>query len=145
MIIYFDHEKLHVYQESLNFIAWISETIVKINAKTSVRDQLDRASISIALNIAEGNGKSSMRDRCRFFEISRGSALECSACLDILKIKNLIKTDQVIEGKERLHKIVSMLIKLNQCLLNRISENHIEYKADKNLSASNFENEKEHE
>jgi len=139
MKTYFDHEKLHVYQESLKFIEWISGILEKLNIKTSVRDQLDRASVSLVLNIAEGNGKSSIKDRCRFFEIARGSALECAAGLDILKIKNQIEENQLSNGKEKLHLIVSMLVKLNQSLLNRIAENGIEYEV------SDVSNESEHE
>jgi four helix bundle protein len=46
------------------------------------RDQLLRASQSIPLNIAEGNGKGTNADRRRFFEIARGSALECASIQD---------------------------------------------------------------
>ena len=77
-----------------------------------VKDQLDRASTSIPLNIAEGNGKYAPKDRCRFFDIAHGSALECSAGLDILVAKAKFTPDQIRPGKERLQKIVRMLIGL---------------------------------
>ncbi len=57
-------------------------------------DQLDRVSTSIALNIAEGNGKCSAPDRCRFFDITRGFALECAACLDVLVAKKRYEADK---------------------------------------------------
>jgi hypothetical protein len=53
----FDHEKLEVYRESLAFIAWLEPLMQKLPKAISVRDQLDRASTSIVLNVAEGNGK----------------------------------------------------------------------------------------
>ena len=53
----------------------------------AVRGQLDRASTSIPLNIAEGNGKYTALDRCKFFDTARGSALGCAACLDVLVAK----------------------------------------------------------
>jgi four helix bundle protein len=49
-----------------------------------------RAAQSISLNIAEGNGKRSLKDRSRFFDISRGSALECSAIQDVPLISGAI-------------------------------------------------------
>jgi four helix bundle protein len=49
------------------------------------RDQLRRASQSISPNIAEGNGKGTNGDRCRFFAIARGSALECASIQDGLE------------------------------------------------------------
>ena len=84
MKIYFDHEKLDVYREAIAFCGWVGEFLASITAKAAAKDQLDRASTSIPLNIAEGNGKFSAADRARFFEIARGSALECAACLDVL-------------------------------------------------------------
>ena len=72
---YFDHEKLDVYRHSIAFCAWVGDFLPLITAKTSAKDQLDRASTSIPLNIAEGNGKFSARDRARFLEMARGRRL----------------------------------------------------------------------
>jgi len=78
--IYFGHEKLDVYQLSLKYVSVAYELSKKLKAHNRhARDQLLRASQSIPLNIAEGNGKTSNGDRRRYFEIARGSALECSA------------------------------------------------------------------
>lgn len=112
MKIYFDHEKLDVYQESIAFCGWVGELLSTLTAKAAAKDQLDRASTSIPLNIAEGNGKFSERDRSRFLEMARGSALECAACLDVLLVRKLVSEQQVSGQKENLARIVQMLIGL---------------------------------
>ena len=48
-----------------------------------LKDQLRRAALSVALNISEGTGKSSKRDRIRFFEIAMGSIRECQAITEL--------------------------------------------------------------
>lgn len=73
---------------------------------------MDRASTSIPLNIAEGNGKYQPKDRCRFFDIAHGSALECAAGLDVLVAKAKLTNDQIRAGKESLQQIVRMLMGL---------------------------------
>ena len=108
----FDHEKLNVYQTAITFVAWSSELLTDIPKNISVHSQFDRASTSIALNIAEGNGKYTSADRCRFFDTARGSALECAACLDVLVAKTMIEESLAIEGKGMLLEIVSMLVGL---------------------------------
>ena len=108
----FDHEKLRVYQQSLKFLTWVQETLAQMPKNIAVYSQLDRASTSILLNIAEGNGKFTENDRCRFFDIARGSALECAACLDILVAKNILNGTDIQEGKDILSAIVSMLVGL---------------------------------
>ena len=118
----FDHEKLNVYQASLKFITWTTELLSKVEFKAAVKDQLDRASTSVPLNIAEGNGKFAIRDRCRFLDFARGSALECAACLDVLVAKRLIDEAAVISGKQQLFEIVSMLIGLINSLSSRVRE-----------------------
>jgi four helix bundle protein len=112
MKIYFDHEKLDVYQEAIAFCGWVGEFLTAISARAAAKDQLDRASTSIPLNIAEGNGKFSAKDRSRFFEMARGSALECAACLDVLLVRKLASKEQVVLSKEKLARIVQMLIGL---------------------------------
>ncbi|MGR3219061.1 MAG: four helix bundle protein [Candidatus Anammoxibacter sp.] len=108
----FDHEKLRVYQASIGFVVWVQKIMDKIPKRHAVHDRLDRASTSIPLNIAEGNGKYTQKDRCRFFDIARGSALECAAALDVLVVKTILSDGDVQLGKDILHKIVSMLVGL---------------------------------
>jgi four helix bundle protein len=110
--LWFNHEKLDVYQEAIAFVAWLSDILEGLARAGDVKDQLDRASTSIPLNIAEGNGKFTPKDRCRFIDIAHGSALECAAGLDILVAKKLLTVDRIGPGKERLRRIVQMLIGL---------------------------------
>ena len=125
----FDHEKLFAYQRSIEFVAWSSDLLENIPAKLSVCDQLDRASTSVPLNIAEGNGKYTSPDRCRYFEIARGSALECSACLDVLVAKGKCTADQVQSGKALLHEVVSLLIGLIKSFSpDRLGEEPVPYR-----------------
>ena len=105
----YDHEKLRAYQEALRFVAWIEPMIEALPGKLSAKDQLDRASTSIVLNIAEGNGKRSHPDRCRYLDIARGSALECAACLDVLVARKKIQAPDIIEGKTVLLSVVSLV------------------------------------
>ena len=107
-----DHEKLEVYQASLEFITWTIPLLDRLPASASVRNQLDRASTSVPLNIAEGNGKFTSPDRCRFFDNARGSALESAACLDVMVAKRFIDADEIHNGKAMLMRIVSMLFGL---------------------------------
>jgi four helix bundle protein len=109
---WFDHERLEVYRESIAFVAWLSVPLEEAIRAGDVKDQLDRASTSIPLNIAEGNGKYNLKDRCRFFDIAHGSALECAAGLDILVAKAKLPPERIRPGKDRLQKIVRMLMGL---------------------------------
>ena len=118
----FDHEKLKVYQSAIRFITWSTDLLIQVSTKAAVKDQLDRASTSVALNIAEGNGKFAIRDRCRFLDFARGSALECAACLDVLVAKRLLDFEVIQAGKQELLEIVSMLMGLTNSLNARIQE-----------------------
>jgi len=128
----FDHEKLKVYQKALYFIEWLSKLEIKnASKKMAVIDNLDRASTSIVLNIPEGNGKFTSKDRCRFFDISRGSALESAGCLDVLLKKSVISKDDNEEGKRILEEIVSMLVGLIKSNSDRVYEDTAEYREAK--------------
>ena len=109
---WFDHEKLEVYRDAIAFVAWLSGILENAVRLGDVKDQLDRASTSVPLNIAEGNGKYAPKDRCRFFDIAHGSALECAAGLDILVAKGKLTAEQIRPGKEILQRVVRMLMGL---------------------------------
>jgi len=123
----FDHEKLNVYRASIQFITWATNLTSRIRGKAAVKDPLDRASTSIALNIAEGNGKFAIKDRCRYLDFARGSTLECAAWLDVLVAKGLIEPQAIIAGKQQLFEIVSMLAGLINSLMTRIAEESCVY------------------
>jgi len=109
----FGHEKLDVYRLSLEYVAWIFELSDDLSGKhRHARDQILRASQSIPLNIAEGNGKAMEADRRRYFEIARGSALECAAVQDVLEVGKGINCEQNQKGKIFLDRIVAMLTRL---------------------------------
>jgi four helix bundle protein len=83
----FDHEKLDVYKLEIQFIEWVTPLIRDSRERygklvTEVCDHLDRASLSVLFNTAEGNGKRQRQTRAKFFDDARGSATECAACLD---------------------------------------------------------------
>ena len=141
MKTYFDHEKLDVYREAIAFCAWTGDLLNTISAKAAAKDQLDRASTSIPLNIAEGNGKFSAKDRARFLEIARGSALECAACLDVLVARKLVTPDQVETAKENLARIVQMMMGM----LRRFSERADFLREDGDQYGIEHEQEHEHD
>ena len=101
-----------MYKVSLEFITWTIPLLDRLPGSPAVRNQLDRASTSIPLNIAEGNGKFTSPDRCRFFDNARGSALESAACLDVMVAKRFVSAQEIQAGKVMLLKIVSMLFGL---------------------------------
>ena len=109
----FDHEKLDVYRLALEYVA---ESFVMAKRLSGLhrhaRDQWLRAAQSIPLNIAEGKGKRGLKDRATFFDIARGSALECAAIHDVLVVSGGI--DAAIGGppKAKLKRIVAMLTRL---------------------------------
>lgn len=110
----FDHEKLKVYQQAVEFVAWSSNLLSGRKVAGDLKDQFSRAATSICLNIAEGNGKSSQKDRCRFLEIARGSAFECAACLNVMVALGAVEKEGIYDGKRKLVEIVSMLVGLIQ-------------------------------
>jgi four helix bundle protein len=126
-VTFFSHEKLEVYKKAIEFVTWVTGIIEKNGIKGSIADQLDRASYSIVINIAEGNGRYTGSDRCRFYDISRGSAFESAGCLDVLVAKKKIEALSVKPGKILLHDIVAMLFGLIKSNSDRVFEENLKY------------------
>lgn len=124
----FDHERLDVYQLSLQFTAFAVRLVAAFSGDLrSIRDQLVRASQSIPLNIAEGNGKRSPAERKRFFEIARGSATESAATLDVLVAVGAASQEQIEDGKAMLVRIVAMLTKMTETDSGHVRESGVPY------------------
>ena len=107
------HESLVVYQRTIEFVAWSSQ-LCESNCRVTgeIQSQFKRAFISIPLNIAEGAGKQTGKDQARFYDIARGSALECGACLDVLVAMKILSIQEIQGGKALIVEVVAMLTAL---------------------------------
>lgn len=88
----FPFENLDVYKKALSLIESVETLIGNLKGKISysLQDQLSRAAMSIALNIAEGNGRWHKAEKRQFFWIARGSTFECLPIVQVLHRKGLV-------------------------------------------------------
>lgn len=96
----FSFEDLKVWQKSVDFakvIIDITEELAGRNKHYRLIEQLESASTSIALNIAEGKGRYSKKEFIHFLYIARGSLFETISLLTILAKNRLIKNSQLEE------------------------------------------------
>jgi four helix bundle protein len=110
--LHFGHEQLDVYRAAIEYVGWTFQLCELLQAQRNAKEQLLRASQAIPLNIAEGIGKATGADRRRFFEIARGSALECAAIQDVLEVCGALSGAENAEAKKLLDRIVVMLTRL---------------------------------
>ncbi len=116
----FHFEKLQVYQKSVDFADKIcSHTEGFPRGYGFLVDQLNRASLSISANIAEGNGRFTKPDRKNFFGIARGSVQECVPLLELASRRKLLNASEHALLKGDLEEIARMLSGLIKGLENR--------------------------
>jgi four helix bundle protein len=109
----FDHERLDVYRAAIEFVAAANSVAEKLpRGRSYLVDQLQRAAASIPLNIAEGAGEYSSKEKARFYRIARRSATECAAILDVCESLELVKPKELANPRELLMRIVAMLVGL---------------------------------
>ena len=111
-----EFESLKAYQKAVHAYHIIDDKVLLCkDIKPSTRDQLQRASQSIVLNIAEGSSRPTFKAKNYFYNISRGSSYECSAILDLIsnKIEKSLYT-YLKQLFEEISKILYALIKKNE-------------------------------
>lgn len=106
----FMFEKLEVYQKAVSFADQIASLTQEFPRGFGfLCDQLNRAALSIATNLAEGNGRFTKPDRTNFFVISRGSAQECVPLFEIAFRRGLISESNHITLRNELQVIAKMI------------------------------------
>ena len=109
----FDHEKLDVYQVSIDLVILIDEIIEHLpRGRAYLADQFQRAGTSVPLNIAEGAGEYSSSEKARFYRMAKRSATECAGILDVCQRLRLVEETRVLRARELLLRLVAMLTKL---------------------------------
>lgn len=106
-----EFKELIVYQKALQVYSELETKVLSMKTlDRSLKDQLKRASISIILNIAEGSSRFSPADRKNFLVISRGSAFECVAVLDIISMSTKQTFSELENTLEEISKILYKMI-----------------------------------
>ena len=114
--IRFGFEDLEVWQKSVDFankVISFAEEIKTDRKHYRLIEQLEAASTSVALNIAEGKGRYSKKEFAQFLYIARGSLYETITLLIIFHQRGWISEENLDESKdlgEHIGKMLSSLI-----------------------------------
>lgn len=110
-----DHEKLDAYHIAIEFVV-LSDAIIEHipRGRGYLSDQLQRAALSISLNIAEGAGEYAIDEKVRFYRMAKQSATECAGILDVCQKLQLLDEEKYVKGRELIVRIVSILTKMAQ-------------------------------
>ena len=117
-IIKFSFEDLKVWQNSIDF----SKNIYKLTKSFpkeetyGLTSQIRRASLSIALNIAEGKGRYHKKEFIQFLYLARGSLYEVITCLKLAEQLNYLpqtnepRAESIIQQSYKIQSQLSGLI-----------------------------------
>lgn len=117
-MVEFRFEKLDVWQLAIEF----SDEIYRVTAtfptdeRFGLTNQLRRASVSTAANIAEGAGRQSNKDNQRFIDIAYGSLMEVVSHLTIARRQEFLDADSWEELRGNADRLARMLSGLSAYL-----------------------------
>lgn len=116
----FYFRKLDVYQKSKTLVAYISQLLKKFpsDERFALCSQIRRASTSIPINIAEGFGRFSAKEKVRFIEIAFGSLTEVICELELSLEQGYISQDEFENAEHQLIVISKQLSALRLSVLN---------------------------
>lgn len=112
----YSFEKLEVYQDARQFVkqVYLLTEIFPDKERFGLVSQIQRASVSVVSNIAEGTSRASDKEKERFIEIAYGSLLETYCQLQIATDLNYITQEQLLEIRLQIDKIANKLSALKR-------------------------------
>lgn len=102
-------EDLRIWEEGINLTVEIYNAF-KDCRDFGLRDQIQRAAVSIPSNIAEGFDRQTNNEFIRFLRIVKGSCAELRTHLIISQRVGILRNDDLIEGTRRLSSMIQKLI-----------------------------------
>ncbi len=110
-----NHQKLRCYEVLLGTAKRLPGIVARMpRGHNYIVDQLRRALSSGILNLSEGNGRTSAKERARFFDISLASIAESSSAIDVMQAFNLISRQTGDEFKSQLRIAYAMIVNLKK-------------------------------
>lgn len=113
----FDHEKLDVYRLALELNGWVERVREAFSGSRDLFVKLDKSATSLALNIAEGNGRFSPRERKVFVGISRRSVAQTSALIDVAAMSESMNPDVIMAARPLIERVSAMLVGLDKAMV----------------------------
>lgn len=116
--MYNDFTEMPVWQKAMDLAVdgfLISESLHK-KEDYALTSQLRRAAESISGNIAEGFGRRTNKDKCRFYDIARGSAFETKSHLIYGKRVKYFDTENIEILNKKIDEVIHELNKINNSL-----------------------------
>lgn len=100
-----------IYKDSQSLFSSILKIVKKLpkEYRFEIGSQIIRSALSIVLNIAEGSGKKSDKELCRYLDIALGSLYETLACVDTCRIQVLITQNEFDLVRSKITEIASQI------------------------------------
>jgi four helix bundle protein len=114
-------QRLQVYQlglDHLDMVYHLTTTLPK-SENLNLRSQLERASTSIVLNIAEGSTGQTDAEQARFLGLSLRSLMECVACLDVVERRRYSQTGELRAIRALGHQLFIKIQAMRHSLIRR--------------------------
>ena len=105
------HKDLTVYKKSLKLVSLIYTMTNSFSSdeRFGLISQLRRSAISIPSNIAEGASRKSMKERKRFYEVSRSSLVEMDTQVEISVLLGQLKKDDTVILNKLTNEVFALL------------------------------------
>ena len=114
---YNQFEDIPVWQEARQFISDVYELTLNFKKDYELINQLRRAALSIALNIAEGFERKTNKDFARFINNAKASSGECRAIFYIALDLGYINENEFVNYKKKVINIARQLSKFSRYLI----------------------------
>ena len=115
----FYYRKLEVYQRAKALSHAVCKLIktFPVEERYGLCDQLRRAAMSIPINIAEGFGRFSVKEKAHFIQIAFGSLNEVMCELELSQDENYINEEQLKELESQIIPINRQLSALHKSII----------------------------
>ena len=117
-------ENMNAWQEARKLVVDVYQLLDSFPnfEKYALCDQIRRAIVSVPSNLAEGSGRTSLKEQIHFYEISYGSLMETYNQLIIASDLKYIGEDSITTLRSRIDTVARMLNGLRSSLLKKLED-----------------------
>lgn len=117
----FPYEKLDVWQDARKLVKMVYEVTKCFppEEKYGLTNQINRAAVSVASNLAEGSGRTSLKDQAHFSQLAYGSLMELACQITIANDLGFSTDKPLDDMKVNIHRLTNKINSLRKSQLGR--------------------------